>query len=104
MSEIDKALHETQAYEELRAAHNRALRTLAKREGDQAELVEAVYRAAKDAALGMNPTFDQLRFDRGQSTETLTEWCRRHEPAETLAGVDEPFVAQRFEKIGRAHV
>jgi len=53
MSEIEKALDATQAYEELRAAHNRALRSLSKREADQAELVEAVYRAAKDAARGM---------------------------------------------------
>ena len=46
MSDLDKALAETQAYEELRAAHNRALRALSKREADQAELVDAVYRAA----------------------------------------------------------
>ena len=36
MSDLDKALAETQAYEELRAAHNRALRALSKREADQA--------------------------------------------------------------------
>ena len=53
MSDLEKALTETQAYEELRAAHNRALRALSKRDNDQAELVDAVYRAAKDAALGM---------------------------------------------------
>ena len=38
---------------ELKAAHNRVLRTLAKKERQTEELVEAVYRAAKDAALGM---------------------------------------------------
>lgn len=40
--------------QELKAAHGRALRALAKREQATGELVEAVFRAAKDAALGMN--------------------------------------------------
>ena len=56
MSDLEKALAEAQAYEELRAAHNRALRALSKRESDQAALVEAVYRAAKDAALAQERT------------------------------------------------
>lgn len=40
--------------QELKAAHGRALRALAKREQATGELVEAVYQAARDAALGMN--------------------------------------------------
>jgi len=40
--------------QELKAAHGRALRALAKREQATGELVEAVFQAAKDAALGMN--------------------------------------------------
>ena len=40
--------------QELKAAHGRALRALAKREQATGELVEAVFQAARDAALGMN--------------------------------------------------
>jgi hypothetical protein len=39
--------------DELKAAHSRALKALSKRDTDRAELVEAVYRAAKDASLGL---------------------------------------------------
>ena len=50
MSELDKVLQEQTAFDELKAAHSRALRALAKKEHDDSELVEAVYRAARDAA------------------------------------------------------
>ena len=74
MSDLEKVLAETQAYEELRAAHNRALRSLSRREADQSELTEAVYRAAKDAALGMKiaPVPAPKPSGKKGSPETLT--------------------------------
>ncbi len=74
MSDLAKVLAETQAYEELRSAHNRALRALSKREADQAELTEAIYRAAKDAALGMKipPVPTPKASGKTGSPETLT--------------------------------
>lgn len=56
MTKIDKALevaNEESAYAELKDAHVRVLRQLDKVKKSQDEYVEAVYRAARDAAAGM---------------------------------------------------
>ena len=54
MSEDLSEFLKTDELQELKAAHGRALRALAKREQATGELVEAVFQAARDAALGMN--------------------------------------------------
>lgn len=53
MPKLTEALQVEQQLEELKAAHQRALRALAKRDANREELVAAVYQAAKDAALGV---------------------------------------------------
>ncbi|MEY2996476.1 MAG: aconitase, partial [Actinomycetota bacterium] len=47
--------------------------------------------------LGTNPSIGQLGFDGRQSSEGLLQRLGGHEPAETLAGVEESLVAQRLE-------
>ena len=65
---------------ELMAAHNRALRTLAKKDRQTQELVEAVYRAAKDAAVGMKipavpaPKPDKRKGKREVAIVQLSDW------------------------------
>jgi len=54
MSEDLSEFLKTDELQELKAAHGRALRALARREQATGELVEAVFQAARDAALGMN--------------------------------------------------
>jgi hypothetical protein len=66
--------------EELKNAHARALRRLAKRDADQSELVDAVYRAAKDAAVGIRikpvpePKPDKRKGKREIATVQLSDW------------------------------
>ena len=65
---------------ELKSAHRRALRALAKKEQQTEELVEAVYRAAKDAAVGMKipavpaPKPDKRKGKREVAVVQLSDW------------------------------
>ncbi len=45
------------------------------------------------SSLGANPSFGQLGFDGGQSSETLLQRLGGHEPSESLASIDQSFVA-----------
>jgi hypothetical protein len=72
MTKIEKALAvevESDAHQELREAHSRVLRQLDKVKRSQDEMVEAVYRAAKDAAAGMRiPPVPTPKADRRKGT------------------------------------
>ena len=65
---------------ELKSAHRRALRALAKKDQQTEELVEAVYRAAKDAAVGMKipavpaPKPDKRKGKREVAVVQLSDW------------------------------
>lgn len=83
MSALDKALEDVDssaAIEELKAAHNRALKALAKQKLSEDELVDAVYRAAKDAAAGMvikpvpTPKVDKRKQDPEVAVLCLADW------------------------------
>ena len=57
MTKFDEALEDAKLVDQLsdlKSAHMRTLRQLEKSKRSQDELVEAVYQAAKDAAMGMN--------------------------------------------------
>jgi hypothetical protein len=79
VSDLSEFQHQDEMAE-LKAAHQRALRTLAKREKATEELVEAVYRAAKDAALGMKippvpvPVPDKRKGRREVALVQLSDW------------------------------
>jgi hypothetical protein len=80
MSELEKALDSAQVVEQLRAAHSRALRALAKKEANEEELVEAVYRAARDAAAIMSipavptPKPDKRKAPGETCVVVLSDW------------------------------
>lgn len=65
---------------ELKAAHGRALRALAKREQATEELVGAVYQAARDAALGLKippvtpPKADKRKQNPESAILLLSDW------------------------------
>ena len=82
MSEDLSEFLKTDELQELKAAHCRALRALAKREQATGELVEAVYQAARDAALGMNiPKVTAPKPDKRKSEpEHAILLARSHRP------------------------
>ena len=53
----------------------------------------------EDAALGAHPLLGQLRLDGAQPSERLAERVDRREPAEPLARVHQPLVAQQLERL-----
>jgi hypothetical protein len=80
MSDDLKEFKEQDALAELKAAHSRVLRQLAKRDSDREELVAAVYQAAKDSAASMDiePVFPPKSDKRKAQGETailiLSDW------------------------------
>lgn len=51
-------------------------------------------REFENTSLGSDTTGRELRFDGGQTTETLLQRLGGHEPAESLTGVEQSVVAQ----------
>ena len=66
--------------DDLKAAHARALRRLAKRQADRGDLVDAVYRASRDALAGITiapvppPLPDKRRRGRETAVLHLSDW------------------------------
>ena len=92
---------------ELKAAHNRVLRTLAKKERQTEELVEAVYRAAKDAAVGMKiapvpaPKPDKRKGKREVAVVQLSDWQLGKKSADYDIDVAAKRIALLAEKVKR---
>jgi len=94
-------------YEELKSAHARTLRTLSKREAATAELVAAVYQAAKDAALGMKipavptPKPDKRKGKRELALVQLSDWQLGKQSADYDIDVAAKRIGLLAEKIKR---
>lgn len=80
MPKLSEALEGAQELTDLKAAHVRTLRALEKANASRDELVDAVYRAAKDAAAGMHirpvptPRIDKRKADPEVAICILADW------------------------------
>jgi hypothetical protein len=109
MSDLEKSLTEAAAYEELRAAHNRALRALSKKTINEQELVDAVYRAARDAAAIIKippvpaPKADKRKGSAETCVVVLSDWqlgaTRAGEYSIDIARKRIELLAQKVERL-----
>ena len=89
--------------DDLKAAHARALRRLAKRQADRGDLVDAVYRASRDALAGITiapvppPLPDKRRRGRETAVLHLSDWQIGKHTADYSIDV----AAQRLDLLAR---